>query len=892
MGRNKPKYVMRKTWILVWSVCLLMAYGCKNNEDNPTPNQNDKTGNLNAVAKVSANTVDVGTQVTLDGTNSEDPDGIGFDASWSFVSKPANSSASINGGSSLQATFTPDEAGDYKVVLTISNSSEGVSDADTIDIMANTPSYIEISGSIDSDKVLDDINTDSTQMDYLVTGDLDVNAVLTIKPGVVLHFKEGVAMYINDGGALIASGDAGNGIVFTSNNVSAGTLWKGINITSTDSRNEISHATISYAGYSEFTNFADFVDVKAAIALSGGGKLKLQNTKVSHSGGYGLYNRYGELTSFTSNNFAQNTLAGIGVDANEAASLDGTTVYDSNKQAVEIFGSTLDMTTNATWPKLRNSAAYYISGNITINSYLGIDAGAQFEVAEDKELVIESGGVMHAVGTSSDKIGFTHYEESTGSGVHWKGISFRSNDAQNELTYTTISYAGNSNFTDFADFVDTKAAVAVTNDAKLNITHTTVEESMGYGMYIRYGTLASFAQNDFTNNASAGVGLPAGQVAALDNATTFTNNNVAVEIYGSTLDATTDATWVQLNGSSRYYVSGDVSLKSYLAIDAGAKFDFAEDIALIVESTGVLHAVGTASNMIEFTSKKASSGIFWKGISFASADARNELTYAKVTYAGNSKFTAFANFVDKKTNIAMMSGAKLTLQNSEVTNGNGYGVYVRYGSFTTFASNTFADNTFADVGLQANQAKSIDGATTFSNNGNYPVEVYNGDNDLSEVSTWTKLSSGAYHILNDLYVENGLTLDPGVKVELDEDVKIIVENSGYFVVNGNASNHIVLTTSNEAGQIRWGGVSIKTGDARNSFDYAEVNYAGGTTQSLSNFETPKTAIGGDNNGNVSITNSTISNSEGYGVYFQGSINAIESGTANNTFTNNPSGNVF
>lgn len=275
-----------------------------------------------------------------------------------------------------------------------------------------------------------------------------------------------------------------------------------------------------------------------------------------------------------------------------------------------------------------------------------------------------------------------------------------------------------------------------------------------------------------------------------------------------------------------------------------------------------------------------------------STSAQNTIKYADITFAGSSNFGDFANFVDVPAGIGLTNSAKLELLNTNVRNSGGYGMYIRYGELTSFSSNSFSSNTNAAIGLNSTQAANIDGQTLFSNNGWDGVEIFGSS--INDELTWTNLSGDAsYHIIGNVSVASGgLTIDPGTKMEFDEDVKLDVNSDAYLIASGTSSNMITFTTSNEAGQIYWKGIKFGSQDARNELNYVHIKFGGGAEHDLSNFKDIKTAVSGNNNGNLTLTNSIIENSEGYGVYFQGSINDIESAGANNTFTNNPSGNFY
>ena len=66
--------------------------------------------------------VKVGVTVTLNGSGSTNPSGIGTLAySWAFTARPAGSAAALSNPTSVMPTFVPDVAGNYVIALTVSN---------------------------------------------------------------------------------------------------------------------------------------------------------------------------------------------------------------------------------------------------------------------------------------------------------------------------------------------------------------------------------------------------------------------------------------------------------------------------------------------------------------------------------------------------------------------------------------------------------------------------------------------------------------------------------------------------------------------------------------------------------------------------------------------------
>ncbi|MGM0532654.1 MAG: PKD domain-containing protein, partial [Bacteroidota bacterium] len=218
---------------LLYLPLLLMAISivvtsCEEEDDDST----EPSVTLEADAGDDMN-AEVGEEVVLDGSNSSASEGD-FDFEWSFSSTPDESSAELKDANTAEPSFTPDEEGDYVVELTITNGEQ--EDTDDVTVTATITSPKEVSGEIDEETTWTDRLSDSETPDYHVTGNIDVNAELTIEPGVTIHFDEDVFMNVKDG-ALIAEGTSDNRITLTSSNEDGEIHWGGVFITSSDSRN-------------------------------------------------------------------------------------------------------------------------------------------------------------------------------------------------------------------------------------------------------------------------------------------------------------------------------------------------------------------------------------------------------------------------------------------------------------------------------------------------------------------------------------------------------------------------------------------------------------------------------------------------------------------------------
>ncbi|RED99409.1 PKD domain-containing protein [Marinoscillum furvescens] len=874
----KTKLDLFKTTLLMLTLLsLLMLVSCI--EDNtPTPDENYE---LTAVIDYSPETPEVDEEVSVNAYASIDPDMIGYEATWALVTTPDGSKASMATNTSLESSFTPDLEGTYEVSLTITNDENEISDTATKSIMVVAKGTTELSGSYSEDLILEDIHEDPDQADYLVVDNLYIGAKMSVAPGVVIHVQENKAITILESGTISAEGTAQDSITFTSANIEGATLWKGIFIQSGTSQNKLSYTNIAYAGNSEI----DFTgaNYKAAVGVGASGKANIDNSTFANNEGYAVYadDDGGLLANFTANHFASNEHA-VGVWAGTVDAIDESTTFESNSQSdVTIFASTHAEGNETTWSKLNGSAAYTLAGDLKINGTLTLSPGVQFHIVENVDISVY--GALIAKGDATDGIVFT--SKSPEENLHWQGIYIGSADGRNALEYVTISYAGSSDF-DFTGY-NHAAACGVESDGKISVTNSRFENNLGYGLYLDDdgGQLGTFAKNTFINNDRA-VGLPANEAEDLDSESTFTNNaNADVEIFSSTYGASNTSTWPSLGNDASYRVSGNLYIEGALTVDAGALFEVDEDKLITV--SGSLTANGTAANHVVFTSSNLSGGLRWKGLYFTSSSSLNHLTYTEVAHAGNSPIDFSGT--NHAAGIGVDRYGKISLTNCTVTDHTEFGLYIDNdgGQIETFTTNHFENNEHA-IGLPANEVDAIDGATTFSNNSQSAVAVFASDLADTKTVTWNKLSqNAAYRIRGNVEIDGVLTIAPGTTLTMDEDVQL--EVYGALIAEGSSAEIITFTSSNIQGGLLWKGIFIQSSDSRNSLNHTLISYGGKSDHEFFG-ENFSANVGVNRSGNLTITNSTISNSGGYGVYSIGTTNAFSGASANNTFMNNPLGN--
>ena len=629
-------------------------------------------------------TVDVDTQVTLDGTGSSDEDNDGLNYSWSLAGPPA-STATVTNPSSAVTSFTPDVAGEYTATLTV---SDGTDDAtDQVVITAVAASSIEISSDITEDRTLE------AGPLYIVTRRVSVRdgAQLTIEPGVRIEFQADAGLFI-DGNAssLVAAGTSADPIVMTGEQQQAG-YWRGVGFESNNIQNEMTWVEIGYGGGSDWT----FINEAANIALEAESRLTLTNSIVKNSDAYGLHgDKSVNLSGFADNTFENNAEAAVNIALPTAEGLDENSTFSGNTDAPYVRLYAQNVIDDMTLKSLAEGTPYQIHGRSTVreSSMLTINQGVRMEFGADAGLFIEgNGSSLVAVGTPSERIVMTAIQEQAG---FWRGIGFESNNVQNEMTNVELAYGGGSSWT----FINETAAVALDQSSRLKLAQSTVRNSAAYGLHgDRSVDLSGFRQNIFQDNEDAPVNIPMSAAGYIDGESGFDRNaNAYVRVYDQ--NVTDDITITKLAKGVPYQVHGTPNVResSSLTIDAGVQMEFAADAGIFIEGNGSsLVAVGTANDNIVMTGVQEQKG-FWRGIGLESNNVINEMTYVDISYGGGSGWT----FINEAANIGLDNGSRLLLTNSTISNSANYGLWMdREAELTTGSgNNTFTGNDAGGTG--------------------------------------------------------------------------------------------------------------------------------------------------------------------------------------------------
>ena len=145
----------------------------------------------------------------------------------------------------------------------------------------------------------------------------------------------------------------------------------------------------------------------------------------------------------------------------------------------------------------------------------------------------------------------------------------------------------------------------------------------------------------------------------------------------------------------------------------------------------------------------------------------------------------------------------------------------------------------------------------------------------------------AYRLNGEFGVNAGWVLKPGVTVEMNRDAVIRINTDGYLSAKGTTKDKVIFTSADRTAAY-WKGIICYSADAKTVLENAEVNNAGSNT--LVSAKKANIAIWGTK-ATMTIKNTRISGSGGFGVFVGYGASANTDLTSANTFESNAQTNV-
>lgn len=333
-----------------------------------------------------------------------------------------------------------------------------------------------------------------------------------------------------------------------------------------------------------------------------------------------------------------------------------------------------------------------------------------------------------------------------------------------------------------------------------------------------------------------------------------------------------------------YYALNGIQVTAGVTFEPGVVVESGADVRLWFNgNSSYLKAEGTSSKHIIFRGTDKVKGS-WRGVSIASNNVNNKFDYVDVLHTGSSELSGQKTAIHLQSNVS----AKLSIKNTSISQSAGYAFYIdgNSGVISAFENNNFNNNDKAPMRIGAENLYVLDKNSLFTSNGIQAIEVSTAGNTnarFDNAGTIPALSI-PYHFYSSAELRATVTFEAGVTCLFNSGLRLWVPSDGAIIANGTASNKIKFSGLAAAAGA-WFGFEIASPSVQNLINHAEVSYGGSTGGRGANIY-----MFGDGAGSkLTITNSTVSNSETYGIRAASGVATLtESG---NTFNSNPSGNI-
>ncbi|MDB4303941.1 right-handed parallel beta-helix repeat-containing protein, partial [Desulfosarcina sp.] len=518
--------------------------------------------------------------------------------------------------------------------------------------------------------------------------------------------------------------------------------------------------------------------------------------------------------------------------ANRVKDITGTNSFSGNAfDAIYVRNQTI---TTGTW--LDQGVPYVINGNCTVADLETLTINPGVEIKFNANNYFRVYGSLIANGTDSEHIVFTSNQAVPSKG-DWNRIFFSAAE-NSSMMYCDMDYAGSGTST-----IDVRSS-----GTNVTIDNCTIDNSGGYGIYNRNGSLTAISNMTIQNCDNYPIYVLADGVTNITGTLSLTGNTPqAIWVQAGTIN---NGSWIQqpvpyvLGGGNFTVADGQT-----LTINQGVtmKIDGTRTFTVL----GTLIADGDAGNLITFTSNAGTPAKGdWRYIYFNNADPGCMLDYCDISYGGSATATVYIN----------NTGNTVSISNSSISNSATLGIYHRTNSEATISDCSITNCDDFAIRTAGDFVKDITGTMTITGNTPNAIRV-----DAQAISTGTWMDHGAPYVMwadmnqTDL---NTLTLEPGVELQFNTNARLRVY--GTLVADGEELNPIVFTSSQAvpaAGD--WERILFDGADAGTVLDYCQVMYGGATNGNLDIYQSGN---------NVSISNTLISNSNTRGVYIRNGSN--------------------
>lgn len=361
----------------------------------------------------------------------------------------------------------------------------------------NSDDLQNLAGNVSSPETIVDIASDNSLFDYYIDGTWEINAAVTIEPGVRIMMKSGSEIEVNENGSLTAIGTPTNKIAFIGEQNVQG-YWDVIRFdASNNPNNELTYVVVKYAGGD------DYYQRNAGVFVRGNARLKMNNTTIEECDRYGLKvnDAEGYLGEFNSNSITGSGWNPIYLhNLEQLANFSGNNGLSTNNtyNSVKVDGGNVDDPVDIPFV----NAPLFMEGTTDINAAVTVAAGNYFEMGSGAQIEVNTNGSLSMIGTSSDHITVTGAQQVKG---YWNCIRFDdSNNPSNEMQYVDVSYGGGDDYY----LLDASVFIKAGGYLRMGNSSVTYSERDGVKVEDPNGTFVDDGNNSFSNNDGQDVNLP------------------------------------------------------------------------------------------------------------------------------------------------------------------------------------------------------------------------------------------------------------------------------------------------------------------------------------------------------------------------------------------------
>jgi len=272
-----------------------------------------------------------------------------------------------------------------------------------------------------------------------------------------------------------------------------------------------------------------------------------------------------------------------------------------------------------------------------------------------------------------------------------------------------------------------------------------------------------------------------------------------------------------------YHITDTVALseQAQLNIEPGVTVIANSNTGIAIGGNATIFAQGSAAEPVRLKGTSPSAGS-WSGLSISSTNPLQQINHVDIEGAN--------------IGVDLVDGAQLG----------------------SFANNSIRNTGMAAIRMSTDLVDSLGAGLAFSNN---PGGIRLLTDKITSTNPLTLTPQATHYSIGRLLIVDGeLTLEPGVDLRFAADTLMYVSQNGSVNAVGTAAQPIVISGVNPRPGF-WNGIQwVSSSSTRNQFSYVTVEYGGGDPARSGNLIIEGSGV------NLSIDNSSIVNSAGYGIY--------------------------